>query len=375
MPPGYIRHENIWKKILKIYVNISGVWKIIDRGYKNVSGTWKLLHTNLPNNIIGLFDADPGGEWDLCDGIDDPLDLITADEMYMRGSDDEEIPASAHAHTHASSGFGSTGTVSSSQANDPSPDEGTLQDDDHTHTSPSHGHGSTNHEPLHYTLIPCVNGKTLPANTLLFYNGAVAPTGWTADETLYDHFIKCAGIAAGPLGAASHSHTITGIYTGWTLSVQVSRALNNSAMQDINHRHGANHTHLGGNNYPAWHGLLPVRCNSEEGYIPSGIVAFFKSNVVPYGWSLCDGNGGTPNLQDKFIYCRAGGDVGSTGGANTHTHSHSGMNTQTYGTNGSWAYPNGTYVAKAHSHPWPGGNHQTQTSIPLHRPLLICIKD
>ena len=65
MPPGFVKESGIWKKILKIYVKISGSWSIVDRAYKNISGTWKLIHTNLPDNIIGLFDADPGGDWEI----------------------------------------------------------------------------------------------------------------------------------------------------------------------------------------------------------------------------------------------------------------------------------------------------------------------
>lgn len=43
---------------------------------------------------------------------------------------------------------------------------------------------------------------------------------------------------------------------------------------------------------------------------------------IPAGWHICDGTGGTINLQDKFIV-GAGNTyaVADTGGATTHTHS------------------------------------------------------
>lgn len=35
--------------------------------------------------------------------------------------------------------------------------------------------------------------------------------------------------------------------------------------------------------------------------VPSGIISAFHGIEIPKGWSLCDGNNGTPNLTDKFI--------------------------------------------------------------------------
>ena len=48
---------------------------------------------------------------------------------------------------------------------------------------------------------------------------------------------------------------------------------------------------------------------------------FGPTEDIPYGWQLCDGTNGTPDLRDRFII-GAGGTlaVGSTGGAASHTH-------------------------------------------------------
>lgn len=52
------------------------------------------------------------------------------------------------------------------------------------------------------------------------------------------------------------------------------------------------------------------------------IVLWYGAIVdIPAGWVLCDGNNGTPNLQNKFIV--GAGDtyaVDGTGGNATHTH-------------------------------------------------------
>ena len=42
---------------------------------------------------------------------------------------------------------------------------------------------------------------------------------------------------------------------------------------------------------------------STGGGIPAGGIIMWSgaTNNIPSGWALCDGNNGTPNLQDKFI--------------------------------------------------------------------------
>jgi hypothetical protein len=58
--------------------------------------------------------------------------------------------------------------------------------------------------------------------------------------------------------------------------------------------------------------------------IPSGIIVMWSGDPddVPSGWALCDGNNGTPNLEDRFIYgCVGGLDCpDGTGGATSHSH-------------------------------------------------------
>jgi hypothetical protein len=54
-----------------------------------------------------------------------------------------------------------------------------------------------------------------------------------------------------------------------------------------------------------------------------GIIGLWLGDVnnIPKGWVLCDGNNGTIDLRDKFIkIANTPGEVGTTGGSNTHTH-------------------------------------------------------
>ena len=56
------------------------------------------------------------------------------------------------------------------------------------------------------------------------------------------------------------------------------------------------------------------------GGVPTGTIVMYNGDVAPSGWALCDGQGGRPDLRDKFIvgagsaYSR-----GATGGANSVT--------------------------------------------------------
>lgn len=57
--------------------------------------------------------------------------------------------------------------------------------------------------------------------------------------------------------------------------------------------------------------------------LPTGVIVTWSgaANAIPAGWGLCNGQNGTPDLQDRFII-GAGKTyaVGATGGATTHDH-------------------------------------------------------
>lgn len=62
---------------------------------------------------------------------------------------------------------------------------------------------------------------------------------------------------------------------------------------------------------------------NSNGPVPKGGIIMWSGSTanIPSGWALCDGNNGTPNLQDRFIV-GAGSTyaVNATGGSATHTH-------------------------------------------------------
>jgi len=57
--------------------------------------------------------------------------------------------------------------------------------------------------------------------------------------------------------------------------------------------------------------------------IPIGTIALWSSSIVtiPPGWSLCDGNNGTPDLRNRFVPCAGVTYAPNDSGGNT-THLH-----------------------------------------------------
>ena len=59
-----------------------------------------------------------------------------------------------------------------------------------------------------------------------------------------------------------------------------------------------------------------------DGGVPPGFIGLWSGTAdnIPTGWALCDGQGGRPDLRDKFVLgAGTAHAVGDTGGEETHT--------------------------------------------------------
>ncbi|MBY0434357.1 MAG: hypothetical protein K2U26_09625 [Cyclobacteriaceae bacterium] len=120
-------------------------------------------------------------------------------------------------------------------------------------------------------------------------------------------------------------------------------------------------------------GSLVVSGFSTNALVPSGGIIMWAGSLgsIPTGWTLCDGNNGTPDLRDRFIV-GAGNSygVGVTGGQNSvalttnemPSHSHSGFTS----TNGSHSHTIGYQVKSTRnqdsSGTWENGNSTSKST-------------
>lgn len=87
---------------------------------------------------------------------------------------------------------------------------------------------------------------------------------------------------------------------------------------------------------PPYHKLHHVKRTSAGAGIAVGLIGAWNgsSATIPAGWTACDGTAGTPNLNggEKYLKGATGdGQIGTTGGALTHSHTFSGTHLHTVG--------------------------------------------
>lgn len=88
---------------------------------------------------------------------------------------------------------------------------------------------------------------------------------------------------------------------------------------------------------PTWLKLHHVKRTSAGAGIPINLIGLWNGSAaaIPAGWVSCDGTNGTPNLNGNQRYVKGAtgdGQLGSTGGSNTHQHT-GGSHTHSAGTN------------------------------------------
>ncbi len=118
---------------------------------------------------------------------------------------------------------------------------------------------------------------------------------------------------------------------------------------------------------------------TQVGGVPSGTIAMWHGLIanIPYGWTLCDGTNGTPDLREKFV--RGAPDeteAGGTGGEAEHTLTTDEMpsHTHTFSGKGSSAgssYGSGTYVWDTKATNATGGGAAHNNLPPYYNILYI----
>lgn len=221
--------------------------------------------------------------------------------------------------------------------------------------TPSYGAFSNN--PPFYSVIyitPTTSATSIPAGVIGLADAA-APAGFNicdgtaSTPNLVDKYLNGAatGADAGTTGGTTtNTHTLPHVHTtSHTHSAATSGSSSNtsagSQASGGNLLNTGTHTHSvdldaatpsTADNItlaasaetvePAYTKLLAIQAAGVSA-MPVGIIALWTGTLatIPSGWILCDGNNGTIDMRDRHLKITGTvGDVGDTGGSNTHTH-------------------------------------------------------
>jgi hypothetical protein len=264
-------------------------------------------------------------------------------------------------------------------------------------------YASTNHEPPYYSPVfiePISPQVSFSNGIIALWSSTTAPSGFTfcdgggGTPDLRNKYLKGAatGADAGATGGSlTHGHTLDHTHSGVTHTHTGTSGWDSdqSERQKDTWAGGGpacdHHTHTftlnansaeGSSAYsgsmtsgtvePSYKKLAPVKNTSGGARQVIGMIGLWLGSLssIPRGWFLCDGSRGTPDMRGYFLKCaNTLAEVGTIGGANTHTHDSS--NSHTHSATGSHTHPSGSFsemaatgttvgspdgVARSHSH-------------------------
>lgn len=298
----------------------------------------------------------------------------------VTGGNNSHSHSAKKSHSHTVNGV-HTHTITVGNVKDDTPDDrsgtNTLQEHNHgTHTSANSSGGglssvastyssaSNNNRPPYHELIFIKSNGTydIPANGVILTADNTARTGYNqcdgnnSTPNLTDKFPKApatSGNAGGTGGATSHNHVLTHTHsvTAHSHANTTSSGVSNPTFCDSwggstgGHIPNTNyaHTHTVTTNnasdtisatnptltlsdvvQPLFKKLMAFKNTSGSAKgLTKGDIALWIGTLasIPSQWRLCDGGGGTPDMRSYFLkITNTAGDIGTTGGANTHSH-------------------------------------------------------
>jgi len=326
----------------------------------------------IPSDMIAFFESAAGTGWTLQDGAGGELNLI---DRFIKGASSQGSETGSNTHGHSFSGNTPSINIATSKRVETEAQHLRLIIT-HYH-SINHSHTTVNNIPTYYGLIPYrCNASLKKTGMVLFYYGESVPNGWSLYNNLLNRFLRGRSSAGGPYGSDTHSHGsqsfTSGGYVGNAYCGAAHYDYTNTAKSvgGIDHTHTFDHGHTDNPDIkPSYKNLIPVSMDSD-GKLEVGIIGIFRGSTVPDNWHLCDGNGGTPNIINKYIR----GNNTSSGGGGSNSHGHSTIfDTSLWDANIASAEkdPVGS-VAGDHSHD-ANHSHGGVNHEPIHRPLIVCM--
>jgi len=216
---------------------------------------------------------------------------------------------------------------------------------------------------------PTSGTKDIPDGASILLDSGVKPTGFSWHDgvettpDLTDKYIR--GVAnattddgGGSVGSATHQHTDLGhshpaqahthpVFVAPDASLStagdtgVGKVKNEMAIDhhkislaattvDAGTNTASGSTSSSLSNDPAFIKVRAAKNTSGADKAPTGMICLYKGTLPVTNWDLCDGTGGTLDLNQRFPkITNTTGDIGSTGGFDTHAHVNSFSHTHT----------------------------------------------
>lgn len=211
-------------------------------------------------------------------------------------------------------------------------------------------------------------------NLLVYWDGSYIPSGWTCvscagGDAFFQRFIIGSTTPSTNGGAATHTHTATGAVAA-TASAGDSDSAGGGVDVALNtHTHTYTPTISGPSNLPPYRNLVILQANTTgEVQIPTGAIALFDvaSSSLPSGWFRYAAQDG------RFIRGEATANIGTTGGASTHSHTITGT-TGASGTNTNASGAGVNIAANTHTHTVSSSTSVVNNEPPYREVLLARI--
>lgn len=333
--------------------------------------------------IIGWDDtiANIPTGWNLCDGNGGRPNLL---DKYLKSVGAAEDPGAtggatththtdtAHnhtqdAHTHSATASGNDDTSFSVKIYSTAGSWPTTVGGSHNHTisdissaTPTNNTetvtiNSTSNDPLYYKLAFIYDSAVnrYPVGSVILWNSATLPNGWSLHTGLKNAFAKCVGTGENPGGtggASSHTHTTVAHnhtqnahgHTSTTISSYTSSAGQPDGTGSTKYFAALSHTHTATisdatatnndatatlqttSSEPAYYKLSYIKNTGAAANRPKNSIVNWSGTIanIPNGYTLSDGDESSPNILGKFIKgANDSSELGNTGGSdNAHTH-------------------------------------------------------
>lgn len=363
---GYSKVSGVWKELFGTYVNVSSTWKRVLRTWVKVSGVWK-------RGGQGMYV--PAGTILPFVGTVVPAGFSRYTEL------DDRFPIGAGSTYTAGNAGGSLTHLFSGNTNNLGSHTGTLFDAvSGSSTGGSNYVGETSagaHSHAYSKTLTIADlYKTfmyIKADTeALIPDGAAIMAHQDISVDNPDFSEIETGISRFPLGATSYgtlsgdatpSGTVTtgtsGAHRHYT-TVRYVRSSTNTTYYN-NSAGGHSHTLTINVTLNTKYKRLQFLTSPIVSGVGTGAIIMSESSVAPFGWAVCDGTNGTPDMRDFFLKIGDSTTRNTFGGDNLAAHSYSSSSAGAHQHRGAvygapsyrWSIPHSN-TTNSHTHNWSG---------------------